>query len=110
MYSGVEANGFETEDDRDKHIMPYGEGNATMPNCILQPDRGKAKALAQKMGWAMQEAGEQTQFDLPEDWAREIVGCMEADLEPLADFAGGIRRSRSAGALKRRIESRGLLG
>ena len=58
----------------------------------------------------MRDDGGQVRVDLPEDWVAEIVERMGAELDVISDFAGGIRRTGNVEGLRRRIETRGLLG
>ena len=81
-----------------------------MPNCILERHQAQAQAAAREMGWPMRDDGGQIRVELPEDWAGEIVACTGVDLEIVTDFAAGVRRTGNAEDLRRRIESRGLLG
>jgi len=82
----------------------------TVPNCILEPEQAKAKAVAQQMGWPMWDGGMCIRVNLPEDWADEIVERTGVDLETVPDFVAAIRRTRNVEDIRRRIETRGLLG
>ena len=88
----------------------FGGKGMTVPNCILEPEQAKAKAVAQQMGWPMWDGGMCIRVNLPEDWADEIVERTGVDLETVPDFVAAIRRTRNVEDIRRRIETRGLLG
>jgi len=81
-----------------------------MPRCIVELHQAQAKAAAQSMGWPVLDDGGCVRVELPEDWVGEMAGCVGVDLEVVPEFAAGIRRAGSAGNVKQRLESQGLLG
>jgi len=81
-----------------------------MPNCMLERHQAQAKAAAQSMGWPVLDDGVYVRVELPEDWIGEIAQRTGADLEVVPDLAAGIARTGDVEDLRRRIETRGLLG